>query len=288
MKKILSSVLLLGATTAFAFAQTGTTTVVSTSSPSNVSVSAGLTPESPFYFFDKITESLQELLAFSPDAKIKLQLAFAAERVAEAKAMLANAGDHSKGLDSIHASLVENVQKTSDILKSEKASGKDVTKLAKEANDGFVSEETDLSKSLADSHKEIVNTKIEAFKKVLEEAKAAKDEAKISDTEKAIADANQTAEDLKTKKEEIKKSFQDEKRQIEEQMSSEDQKKSEIESENEDAVEAEDSQSGETENNKESENKTGVNLEVRDGGQSTSTLRVDGEVKNLRNQEGDN
>lgn len=277
MKKILSSVLLLVATTTFVFAQTSTTTAVSSS---DVSVSAGLTPENPFYLFDKITESLQELFVFSPDAKVRLQLAFAAERVAEAKVMLSEEGDHSKGLSSVQASIVENIQKTSDVIKAEKAAGKDVTKLAKEANDEFDSEESELSKSLAESHKEIVDIKIEAFKKLLEAAKAAKDAAKISDVERDLLEAKQAAEALKDQKDEIRRSFQTEKREIEEEMSEEDQEEDEVESEDEDA---DDSDSAETD--EESENKIGVRLEIKNEVRATSTLRVDVEVKDSEDQE---
>ncbi|MFA5132064.1 MAG: DUF5667 domain-containing protein [Candidatus Paceibacterota bacterium] len=281
MKKILSSVLLFGAAVSFAFAQTSTTTPVSSS---NVSASAGLTPESSFYFFDKLTESLQELFAFTPEAKVKLQIAFVAERVAEAKAMLAESGDHSKGLDSVHTSIIDTVQKTAEIIKTEKAAGNDVTKLAKEANDEFDSEESDLSKSLSDAHKEIVDVKIESFKKLLEEAKVTKDEAKITDAEKALEDAKKSAEDFKDKKDEIKKSFQDEKRSIEEEMSKEDQEKDTMESENEDTEDVEDTDS--VDSNKESENKVGVKLEIKNENRATSTLKVNTEVRDLKDVNG--
>jgi len=242
MKKIISILCLIGATT---FVVSAETTAVATTTPAVVAstVSAGLTPESSFYFFDKITESLQELFAFSPDAKVKLQLAFAAERVAEAKAMLANPGDHKKGLEEVNASIVQNIQKTSEVLKSEKSKGNDISSLAKEANDQFDDEESDLNKTLAESHKEIVDTKIVETKKLLEEAKATKDEVKITDAEKNLELAKQNAEDLKTQKEEIKKSFQDEKRSIEEEMSKDDQEEDKINHENEDVNDTEDSES---------------------------------------------
>ena len=49
---------------------------------------AGLTPESSFYFFDRIGEALQEFFTFNPEAKARLQITFAAERVAEIKIIL--------------------------------------------------------------------------------------------------------------------------------------------------------------------------------------------------------
>ena len=49
---------------------------------------AGLTPESPFYFFDKLGEALREFFTFNPEGKARLQITFAAERVAEIKVIL--------------------------------------------------------------------------------------------------------------------------------------------------------------------------------------------------------
>ncbi|MDA1337149.1 MAG: DUF5667 domain-containing protein [bacterium] len=46
----------------------------------------GITPESPFYFLDRIGEALQEFFTFNPEGKARLQITFAAERVAEIEA----------------------------------------------------------------------------------------------------------------------------------------------------------------------------------------------------------
>ncbi|MCH2453610.1 MAG: DUF5667 domain-containing protein, partial [Halobacteriales archaeon] len=47
----------------------------------------GLTPDSPFYFLDGIGESVQLAITLDPEAKIDLELEFAEEKVAEARAM---------------------------------------------------------------------------------------------------------------------------------------------------------------------------------------------------------
>ncbi len=49
---------------------------------------AGLTPESPFYFFERWDESLQEFFTFSQEGKVRLQVRFIAERTSEVKVML--------------------------------------------------------------------------------------------------------------------------------------------------------------------------------------------------------
>ena len=58
---------------------------------------AGLTPESAFYFVDKIGEALREFFTFNPDAKAHLQIDFAAERIAEIKIILETKGEMPGG-----------------------------------------------------------------------------------------------------------------------------------------------------------------------------------------------
>jgi hypothetical protein len=275
---------LFGMTTGFALAQTTTATTASTATGTSsvqetAVVTAGLTPESPFYFFDKITEALQGLFAITPEAKVKLQLSFASERVAEAKAMLAIEGDHKEGLDIIHASLVENVQNTANILKQEKNAGKDIAQLAKEANAQFDSEEKNLNNTLAEAHKEVVNIKIEEYKKLLEEAKAIKDEAKISDVEKNLEENKQIAQDLKDKKEEIKKSFHEEKRAIEEQMSEKDQEEDKIDSEQEDIDDTENDNESETDMENESETRIKIEASKTNDSRGNLEVRTEGRIE---------
>src|SRR3989344_4394366 len=57
-------------------------------SPQATLPSAGLTPESNFYFLDKFGEALREFFTFNPEGKARLQITFAAERIAEIKVIL--------------------------------------------------------------------------------------------------------------------------------------------------------------------------------------------------------
>ena len=61
--------------------------------------SAGLTPESPFYFLDKFGEALRSFFTFNPEGKAHLQITFAAERIAEIKVVLETKGVDAKGLE---------------------------------------------------------------------------------------------------------------------------------------------------------------------------------------------
>lgn len=98
---------------------------------------AGLTPESPFYFLDKIGEALREFITFNPESKARLQVAFAGERIAEIKVMLETKGVETKGLAVAQARLEKHAKKAADIVEKEKAKGKDVSKLAGEIVDNF-------------------------------------------------------------------------------------------------------------------------------------------------------
>ena len=60
---------------------------------------AGITPISSFYFFERIFETIQEFLTLNPEAKARLNVAFAAERVAEIQVMLQAEGVEAEGLD---------------------------------------------------------------------------------------------------------------------------------------------------------------------------------------------
>src|SRR3989344_3595565 len=70
---------------------------------------AGLTPESTFYFLDTLGEFLQEFFSFNPEAKAKLQIEFAGERIAEIKTMVEEKGLETKGIAIAESLLLANV-----------------------------------------------------------------------------------------------------------------------------------------------------------------------------------
>ena len=99
--------------------------------------SAGLTPESPFYFIDTLGETLREFFTFNPESKARLQITFAAERVAEIKIILETKGVEAKGLEIAQSRLRAHLGNVAEIVITQKNKGKDVSKLAKELDDGF-------------------------------------------------------------------------------------------------------------------------------------------------------
>ncbi len=99
--------------------------------------SPGITPDSPFYFVDRFGETLQEFFTFNPEARARLQLTFAAERIAEIKLMLETKGVEAKGLEVAKARIEAHAAKAADIVEKEKQKGKDVSALAGEIVDNF-------------------------------------------------------------------------------------------------------------------------------------------------------
>jgi hypothetical protein len=97
----------------------------------------GITPDSPFYALDMFFEGMQEFFTFNHQAKARLHVAFAAERIAEIKVMLETKGVEAKGLDVAQTRLEAHVAKAVDIIENEKEKGSDVSALVHEILDDF-------------------------------------------------------------------------------------------------------------------------------------------------------
>lgn len=145
----------------------------------------GLTPDSPFYFLNRVSEALQELFAFSPEAKARLQLEFAAERIAEIKAMIEARGATTPGIDTAKTILNENLAKASKVVTSEKASGRDVSELAKEVSERITEQKLTLSGVFG-----------EKKKKLSEEEKAARELLKKADDDGDTEEADEVSKKL--------------------------------------------------------------------------------------------
>src|SRR3989344_2742597 len=117
---------------------------------------AGLTPESAFYFVDKIGEALREFFTFNPEGKAHLQIDFAAERIAEIKIILETKGVNAKGLEVAQSRLQANIARAAGIVESEKSKGKDVRELAKSISEDFDVNKETLTQSLNDEERTIV------------------------------------------------------------------------------------------------------------------------------------
>ena len=152
-------------------------------------VSPGLTPSSPFYFLDRLGEFVEEFLTFSPEGKARLQVEFAAERVAEVKLTLETRGASSRALETALDRLQDNVLRATDILAEEKSEGKDVDDLAAEIKEDF-EEQEDLLEEIFEERKEILEVREEELKKKIEELTEDEEVSELLD------ELNELAEEL--------------------------------------------------------------------------------------------
>ena len=100
--------------------------VTSTETPTNP-VSAGLTPDSPLYFFDKLFENIQLALAKTPEAKAALLTAISQERLAEIEAL--DPVKLEQYVDALLSEVTAALQKAADAITEAQAKGAEVTKL---------------------------------------------------------------------------------------------------------------------------------------------------------------
>lgn len=202
--------------------------------------SAGLTPENPFYFLDRLGENLREFLTFNPEAKAKLQIEFAGERIAEIKIMVEEKGVDAKGLAIAQSLLQANVTYAAEIVSEEKASGRDVAALAKTLNDEFDARDKLLEQTFKDAKAQLKARRKEIRTGLLAEARRTGDVAQIAILEGQLKDIDGQIDALGQKKDQLEHSLQNEQKNIEKEMNEADRKKEEIEQkEEQEAAEAE-------------------------------------------------
>lgn len=202
--------------------------------------SAGLTPESPFYFLDRLSENLRQFFTFNPEAKAKLQIEFAGERIAEIKIMVEKKGVNAKGLAIAETLLQANVAYAAEIVNEEKVAGKDVAALAKTLNDEFDARDKLLEQTFKDAKTQLKAQRKEIKTNLLAEARRVGDTAQIAILEAQLNNIDGQIDALGQKKDQLENSLQNEQKNIEKEMSAADQKKEEIEQkEEQEAAEAE-------------------------------------------------
>jgi len=169
----------------------------------------GLTPDSPYYFLNRVSEALQEFFTFSPEAKARLELQFAAERIAEIKAMIAAKGATAPGIDVAKTILNENLAKASSAVTAEKAAGKDVSELAKEVSDRISSQKLALKGVFGDEQRNL-NEQEKSIKEQIKEADKKGDAEKTAELVKDLSVVNTERTALKKHDDEGSQEFDNE------------------------------------------------------------------------------
>ena len=186
-------------------------------SPQATLPSAGLTPESNFYFLDKFGEALREFFTFNPEGKAHLQITFAAERVAEIKVILETKGVEAKGLEVAQSHLQAHLANAATIVTEQKAKGNDVSALAKELDDEFEGPKTVLEQSFKDQERAL-EAQEEDLKAKIRQARLAGDAAQVEALVKQLGEVKAQKELLELKEEEAEETLEREEERLEEEM----------------------------------------------------------------------
>lgn len=168
MKKILitGAVLMTVPFVSFAQTTTATTATTATTSAATVSVDPGLVPGDFFYFLDNIGENLRLAFTFNKEKKAELHLQYANERVAEINAVLKNPNAKLADVASAKANFDKQISDATDIVKSEKQSGADVSGLALKLSEELDQSHNVLKQTLAEHQNEVSKAAAEIQSKI--------------------------------------------------------------------------------------------------------------------------
>jgi hypothetical protein len=178
---------------------------------------AGLTPESPFYFLDKLGETLREFFTFNPEGKAHLQIDFAAERIAEIKIILETKGVNAKGLGIAQSRLQANIARAAGIVEGEKSKGKDVSELAKSISEDFDANKEVLKQAFKEEERSL-EAKEDKLKAKIREARQAGDTAQVEALVSELGEVKAQKELLELKEEEQEEALEQEEEKIEREM----------------------------------------------------------------------
>lgn len=179
--------------------------------------SAGLTPESTFYFLDRFGEALREFFTFNPEGKARLQITFAAERVAEIKVILETKGVEAKGLEVAQSRLQAHLANAATIVTEQKADGKDVSGLAKELDDEFEAPKTALEQTFKEQERALESQEKELKRKITE-ARRVSDVAQVESLVQQLGQVKAQKELFELKEEETEEALEREEERLEEEM----------------------------------------------------------------------
>lgn len=178
---------------------------------------AGLTPESPFYFFDKFGETLRTFFTFNPEGKARLQITFAAERISEIKVILETKGVEAKGLEVAQSRLQVQLASAATIVTDLKSEGQDVGTLASELSNAIETPKSLLAQIFKEQERALEAEEKE-LKAQLRAAHRAGDTAKEEALAQELGKIKAQKELLELKEEDIEDDIEAEEERIEEEM----------------------------------------------------------------------
>ena len=166
-----------------------------------------LLPSSPLYFLDLWRDSFSLMLAsFDQEAKARLHLKIAGERITEVKLMLEGKDVDSRGLDIALANIAENVEGAALSLNALKNRGQNVERLAVELDQIIDTQQSSL-RIIAKAHGDKFKLKIKAVEEEIEEDEVEiEDELPEDEFGKEVAD--ELEEEIEDEREEASRSLE--------------------------------------------------------------------------------
>lgn len=178
---------------------------------------AGITPESPFYFFDKFGEALRAFFTFNPEGKARLQITFAAERMAEIKLILDTKGVEAKGLETAQDRLQAQLASAATIVADLKSGGKDVATLADDLANAVEAPKSVLAQTFKEQ-KRALKAKEKELKARFQAARRAGDTTQKEVLTQELGKIKAQLKLLELKEKDIDDDIETEEERIEEQM----------------------------------------------------------------------
>lgn len=187
----------------------------------------GITPESRFYFLDTFGEFLREFFTFSPEGKARLQITFAAERIAEIKVILETKGVKARGLGVAQSRLLAHLADATAIVIEQKEEGEDASALAEELDDAFEGPKSALEEAFR-AKKQALEAEEDELKAKIKEDRRAGDVAQIESLVRQLREVKAQKELLEQEKEEQEEALEREEERLEEEMEAQEEAKKAI------------------------------------------------------------
>lgn len=184
----------------------------------NDTAATGVTPQSRWYFFDTLQESMKSFFTLSPEKKAIQQLEFAKERVEEKQTLLDQDSVEDENIEKVDQKLQQNLKKTTEILDKSKQKGKDTTSLSEMLSTKIENLRKQNDETMSRKLNEIENERTEVEEK-LREASAQNDQAAVQELTKKLQKVKQKSSTIESEHTEQEDEIEHTAEKIEEHLS---------------------------------------------------------------------
>ncbi|MCH7883580.1 hypothetical protein IIA95_04200 [Patescibacteria group bacterium] len=178
---------------------------------------AGITPGSPFFFLDRFVETLQEFFVRNPEGRARLQITFAAERVAEIRIIFDRRGIDAEGVKVAQVLLENHLANAAAIVQEQKTAGEAVGDLAADLSDTLFASRMELKKGFRKERRDLENQE-DQIKIQLRVALRADNQEDAVTLRKQLQDVRAEKERLEAKEEELEDKLEAEEERFEDEL----------------------------------------------------------------------